>query len=313
MLDLLLRAWLHHAAKEQIYGAIHEEFSRQSQHRENAAAGLPPRCDVGVVFNEESELVGLLDVVEGAVRVDAAGKKFWTGGLAGRGVVLAAAGRGADRVRAITAAVRDGHRPAWIIRAGFAQALQANLKSGDVVLAHDGAQSPDQQFQPSFLADASRGGSTNKSRVHVGKLLDVDATALAPAKREQLGAEHDALATMPAATAAADVCPPQQVGHLTLGVIAWGLRDAPPKELANVRRQKSAAGQLGAIIGGLLDRPGATQKLLQQHQASLLAADSLARVLKAIIAVLPVPESPPADSPPRLPAPPESLPPPSSA
>ncbi|HOM16150.1 MAG TPA: hypothetical protein PLQ00_02420, partial [Thermoguttaceae bacterium] len=93
-----------------------------------------PGCDVGVVFALENESGGLEDLLQETTRWQGDGFLAIAGRLQERRVVIVRSGAGQAAAAHATEALLDGHRPRWVISAGFAGALQPELQRYDLVL-----------------------------------------------------------------------------------------------------------------------------------------------------------------------------------
>jgi nucleoside phosphorylase len=294
----LLRAWIANAAKEQVLSAVQKEITRRLTEAESQESAERQTCDVGVVFADERELVGLLDLLDDAVKVEGKGFCVWKGSLGQRRIVLAcgsATQAGAARdavVRATEAAIR-GHRPSCVISAGFAEALAPQLRKGDIVvgisLAATEGGNPAEGFRsPGDVFPAV--GAVEKG-VHVGRMLCVEGGAISPEKRGELGKRHDALAADRHSRAVAKICAEAGVPCLGVYVVTSELSDQPPRAAKRSGGRKSAMRSFGAFVGALLDEPGSLKRMYQEKESSLIAADALAKFIAGLL------REPPADPP----------------
>ena len=92
-------------------------------------------CRYGVVFALSIESGCLEDLLQRATTTRGHGFRVRCGELAGGPLAIVQSGPGRDRAARATHALIDGHRPGVVISAGFAGALDATLRRGDIVAA----------------------------------------------------------------------------------------------------------------------------------------------------------------------------------
>ncbi len=136
---LLLRNWLQQTAREKLRETVVESVRREAGSAQPEPAGKepaePPPCHAGVVFALSNESGGLEDLLAGVVATRGEGFAVKQGGLGGRGVVLIESGAGLVAAQRATEALIAGHRPSWVLAAGFAGGLSASVKRYDIVMA----------------------------------------------------------------------------------------------------------------------------------------------------------------------------------
>src|SRR5262245_12422813 len=140
MFQYFLRKWLMNAAAQKVREAAAQSAAEKGADA-RPAAELDPRvdakpvCHVGIVFAMPIEVAALVDQMAGVIRIEAPNFKAREGGLRGKRLLAVDAGVGAAAARKATAALIDGHKPRWVISAGFAGAVSDRLKQGDILLA----------------------------------------------------------------------------------------------------------------------------------------------------------------------------------
>ena len=87
--------------------------------RPRARAPRTTPADVGVVAALSMEVGYLIDRLEQVRRYAGPRRTIIEGECAGKVVALIVGGHGAEAARAATRALIEGHRPAWIVSAGF--------------------------------------------------------------------------------------------------------------------------------------------------------------------------------------------------
>src|SRR4051794_13084746 len=100
-----------------------------------APAPAPVPVDVGVVAAMSIEVGFLVDRLSKVRKYAGPRPTVIEGECAGKVVALVVAGLGREAARAGARILLDGHRPRWIVSAGFAGALDLELRRNDVVLA----------------------------------------------------------------------------------------------------------------------------------------------------------------------------------
>jgi adenosylhomocysteine nucleosidase len=284
MLDVLLRAWLQNAAKRKLYEAA------SNAAREQMAGGEAPRqeqparqraCDVGLVFASAAEAVGMQDRLEGAIATQAAGLKFMQGALRGRHMALIVAGQGREAVVAATHTLIAGHQPRWIISAGFASALRAGVKPGDIVMADELIDPAGQRLSLDLKVPPEALAAT--PHLHVGRVLTLDRPPRGAAEKSALGETHGALAGDALSFFVAEACREEKALLLVIDLIQEAVDDEAPADLRRLNRKRSAAGRLGAALGALVNRPSVAKDYLKQKESALVGADRLAKFLEGVI------------------------------
>lgn len=279
-----LRNWLRNTAGQKIRHTVAEVADRQI--RPGAEIGRDPPPDpapprVGIVFALKSEAGGLEDLLEDMVTVRGRGFLIRQGSLKGRRIVLAVSGVGRQRAAKATEALIDGHRPQWVVSAGFAGALKPALRPQDIVVADrlfDVAGRDltiDVEPWPGALADAPG--------VHRGGLLTADSLVRLPKQKRGLGGKFDALAVDMESFAVAEQCRRRGVRFLALRVIYDALDDELPTEIEGLLAQRTSPARLGAALGAIWRRPASLKDLWRLQENALLSADRLGRALAGVI------------------------------
>lgn len=252
----------------------------EQQKSEKAVAG----CDVGVVFALESESGGLEDLLKETGRWRGDGFTAIAGRLEDRLVVMVRSGAGLAAAAHATEALLDGHRPRWVISAGFAGALQPQLQRYDLVLPEavirpDG---PRLELSPPshWLAQTAFGS------IHQGLLVSVEHLASSPKEKRSLGEKYGALAVDMETFGVVEVCQRRAVPVVAVRIIIDQVDEQLPPEVRGLLKQKTAAARLGAALGALWHRPSSWKDLYRLKEQALLASDRLARFLAWAIAKL---------------------------
>jgi adenosylhomocysteine nucleosidase len=277
----LLRNWLQQQAKAKIYEAAADAQRKQSG--AEGPAGPPPPCDVGLVFALGIEQGGLEDLLGGVVVTQGTDFVARQGSLKGRNVVLIEAGVGPLAAARGTQALLAGHRPAWVISAGFSGALDPRLKRGDIVMADSITDGEGHRLSIDFKispeAAATRG-------LHVGRLLTVDRIVRLPEEKRALGQRHEALAVDMESWAVGEVCRQAKTRFMAVRIVSDAVDDELPADIERLAAQKSNAARLGAAAGAIFRRPSSIKDMLKLKEDALVAGDRLAKFLSGVIVQL---------------------------
>lgn len=245
----------------------------------------PEVCHVGLVFAMGIEAGGLIDQLSGVIRIDGANFVAREGGLEGKRLVVVESGVGATAAASAATALIQGHKPRWIISAGFAGGLDDRLQQGDILMANEIVDleghrlTIDLKFDPQALQ--------NMRHLHVGRLLTVDSVVGDIEEKRALGQRQGALAVDMESIAVADVCRQEQVRCLSIRVISDAVDQVLPKDLDYLVKRKTLAGRIGAAAGAAVRRPSSIKDMWQLKEDALVASDRLAKFLAGIIGQLP--------------------------
>ncbi len=199
------------------------------------------------------------------------------GELEGRLVVVLASGVGRESARRGVEHLIDGHRPRWIVSAGYAGALDPDLNRNDLVapraLVDDaGAE---------IVLDSSPFEAVPTVRI-ISRLLLVDRVIGDASEKAELRRRHQSDAIDMETFAAAEVARARRVPFLSLRVVSDDARtDLPPE----IGRMLNASGsyRVGAALRALWGRPSAIKDFWNLHAHGMEAADRLADGLQVLI------------------------------
>ncbi len=286
----LVRNWLLGAARQRMREATTQAAGAAAEQAQAAQPkdppGPPPRpvCHVGLVFALSIETGGLVDRLAGAIMTEGSGFVAREGGLHGRRLVLIESGAGRPAAARATEALIQGHRPQWVVSAGFAGALDDRLHQGDIVMADQIVDMADRLLDIDFKLDRESLAATR--HLHVGRLLTADRVIRDPQEKRALGQRHAALAVDMESMAVAEVCRNEKIRFLAVRVISDSVDRALPQDIDNLVKQKSTAGRLGAAAGALLRRPSSIKDMWQLKEDSLVASERLANFLSGVVGQL---------------------------
>ncbi len=286
-----LQRWLRTLAEQKIRETVVEAAREKLAAQAEAAAGPRPPCDVGVLFALASEAGGLEDLLADVVRIKGHGFAVCQGQLKGRQVGIAVSGAGRTRAAQAAEVFLAGHRPGWLISAGFCGGLSPELPRHAIVLAGSLLDGQGNRLE----VDLGRldPGLVARQGVHVGPVLQVEQVIRRPAEKRAAGEAHGALAADLESLAVADVCRGLNVPFLAVRAVSDAVDDELPREVEKLLRQKSRTAQFGAALGAILDRPGSFKEMVRLHANALAASDRLAGFLAAVIEhLVPLPPAP---------------------
>jgi adenosylhomocysteine nucleosidase len=286
MWQMLLRNWLMGTAREKLREAATQAAGGATNDPRTAAEQGPPQtepavCHVGLVFALGIEAGGLIDRLSGVIMTEGAGFVAREGGLQGRRLVVVESGVGCPAAARATQALIVGHRPQWIISAGFAGGLHESLAVGDLLLADQIIDTGDRQLTIDFKLD--RANVDSMRHLHVGRLLTADHILCDPAEKRAFGRRYGALAVDLETMAVAEVCRSEKVRFLSVRVISDTVDRQLPRDIDRLVKKNTMAGRLGSVAGAIIRRPSSIKDMWQLKEDALVASDRLATFLTGII------------------------------
>lgn len=254
----------------------------QAAPRAAVPALAPGPADVGIVAALEIEVGYLLDRLRRVREYSGPGHRVLEGECEGKLVAVTLTGPGQAPARRGAQLLLDGHRPRWLVSAGFAGALDPELKRGALFLASEvcdpsGATWPvDLSNVPAFLNNCSRSG----------RLLTVDHIIRTAAEKAELRIRHNADAVDMETAAIARICQERSVRFLSLRAISDEAgADLPPEILSILG--STGGYRLGAAFGAIWRRPSSLKDLWALRNSAHEAADRLATALVHVLPQLP--------------------------
>ena len=257
------------------------EDGPQAATAERTPPGKPLTCHVGLVFALGIESTGLVDRMAGVIRISGAGFVGREGGLHGRRVVAIEAGVGRKAAERGAHALIAGHKPQWVISAGFAGGLDERLQMGDIVLADRVADLAGRELEIEVNVDAATQAAN--PRLHVGRLITVDHVIHDAKEKEQLGRERQAIAVDMESMAVAEVCRQEKVPFMAVRVISDPVSRNLPRDIDYLVKRQSTAGRLGAATRAVLHRPSSVKDMWQLREDALRASGKLGSFLAGVI------------------------------
>lgn len=250
----------------------------------------PQLSDVAIVFGSAIEADALSARMSNKRSIHAPHFRLRQGFISGRRMLLMEAGYGRKAAERATEALIAGHKPPWVISAGFASALTEKVRRGEILMATSVCNEAGDRLGIDLRMSEDEAART--PGLQLGRLLTVDSPVSSPESRRALGAKFEADALDEETWSVADVCRKQNVRFLAVRVITTSVGDEVPREVGALLRRRTLPGKLGAMTGALLRRPGSIKELFQARERALAASERLAAFLTGVIPQL-LGETPP--------------------
>jgi adenosylhomocysteine nucleosidase len=245
-------------------------------------APAPIPCDVGVVAATPIEVAPLLARFTNVRKY--AGPRFTVieGECAGKVVAVVLTGMGRARAQRGAELLLDGHRPRWIVSAGFGGALDPDLRRNEIVIPQEVVNLEGRRF----AIDLAVPPEAESQGLRTGTLLTVDEFVRKASEKAELRQKFAADIVDMESSAIAALCGDRGVRFLAVRVVSdeAGV-DLPPEILAIVG--PSGGLRLGATMGALWKRPSSVKDLLVLRQHATEAANRLAVFLAGTFPRLP--------------------------
>ena len=184
----------------------------------------PEPADVGLVAALPMEVEALLGAFGKVRKFQGPRHKVIEGVCGGKVVALVLVGMGREAARRGTRLLLDGHRPRWIISAGFGGALDPSLRRNDVVLPTEVLDDDGRSFALGVGVPGDAKG------FRAGRLATVDKILRTAAEKAELRARTGADVVDMETAGVAEVCVDRGVRMLSIRVISdeAGV-DLPPR------------------------------------------------------------------------------------
>ena len=223
----------------------------------------------------------LIDRLRRIRKYHAASMPVIEGELDGKIVAIAIGGMGRDSARRAAGILLDGHRPSWVVSAGFAGALNPALSRNDLALPAEVIDPEGQGFP------VERPPAIGNSVRHVeGRLLTVDRIVVDSAAKQELRRTTGADLVDMESSAVAAVCAQRRVRFLPVRIVSDDARTDLPSEVTSLMT-KSGSYRIGAALRAVWNRPSSLKDFWTLHEQALEAADRLARFVARCMGELP--------------------------
>jgi adenosylhomocysteine nucleosidase len=241
----------------------------------------PIPADVGIVAALPIEVGDLIDGLKKVWKYHAVKVPVIEGEHQGRIVAVAVGGAGRAAARRAAELLISGHRPRWIVSAGFAGGINPALARNQLVLAHE-VFDCEGICQPIEVPPQVAEQVSHKT----GRLLTLDQPVLRSTQKQDLGKVHQADLIDMETSAVAAVCREKGVRFLSIRVISDdAYNDLPPEVGALLAR--SGGYQFGAVMRALWNRPGSIRDFWRLYERAVEAAASLAQGVRRCLDNLP--------------------------
>jgi adenosylhomocysteine nucleosidase len=258
------------------------ERSDSLLYSEGRLAPPPAPADVAIVAAMPIEVGYLVDSLRRVRKYRSATVRVTEGECANKIVALAVAGIGRAAARSAAELLVAGHRPRWIISAGFAGGLNPKLARNDLVLAREVIDLEGHRF-PVDLSESLAAGVAHET----GRLLTVDRLVLTPDEKQELHRSSDADLLDMESSAVAALCDEKRVRFLSARVLSDTAGEELPREIATLL-SRSGSYRAGAALRALWQRPSRLKEFWVLHERALEAAERLAKFVTRCLEDLPV-------------------------
>lgn len=244
-------------------------------------------CDIGFVFAHSSEQGCTEDLLGELQYFEADGLPIRLGTLHGRRIAIATSGPGRAAAAEACRTLIAGHRPQWLISAGFCGGLVPQLRRNDIVAATSFfVPTPQPEVLLPELARALSAGVP--APAHQGRLVTVDHIVAQSNEKRALGEATGALACEMESDAVVAACRERGVACLVLRVVSDPVDEELPADLEPLLQKQSTARLFGSVVGTLWRRPASAKDMFRLKEAALIAGDTLAKYLSEVVAKLPL-------------------------
>jgi adenosylhomocysteine nucleosidase len=230
--------------------------------------------DVGIVAALPMEVGPFLKRFTDIRKYAARGQTIVEGHVAGKLVALVETGIGRARAQRGAERLIDGHRPRWILSAGFAGALDPAVARNSVLMPLEVTNPEGHRFPTEWPAQVGLPSGASRR----GRLLTVDEVILRAEQKARLRQEHDADLVDMETSAVAALCLERSVRFASVRVVSDDASADLPPEILTIMGE-SGSYRLGAALGAIWRRPSSLKDMLALRDQAIEAADRLAATL----------------------------------
>ncbi|GAB4127231.1 phosphorylase family protein [Thermopirellula anaerolimosa] len=286
-----IRSQIQATAGEALRQALSESLHGPDRETDQAGPGdgrqtVPEfSARVGIVVALPSEADPLRRRMENPIELAGDGFSVSTGRIGGCSTAIIRAGPGAESARRAASALLIGHRPRYVLAAGFAGGLVPDLRRYDIllpdVLLDDSGKKLrlDTPRAPGEERPTSDGARMWKT----GPLLTVPRVVREPEEKRRLADDFGAWAVDMETFAVAEVCRAAKVPMLAVRVISDTCEDRLSKEVEYLLAKRHVAQQVGFVAGAVLRRWATIKELWRLYEYSVKAGDRLADFLVSVL------------------------------
>jgi len=248
---------------------------------ERGVAPPPVPADVGIVAALPIEVEDLIHGLKKVWKYQSAAVPVIEGEYGGKIVAVATGGPGRRAARRAAEVLLIGHRPRWIISAGFAGALNPAFARNDLIL-------PDEVIDRHggrHLVD--RPPAVGAGCPHAtGRLLTLDQPVLSAEEKKELRRTFEADLVDMETSAVAAVCNEKLVRFLSIRVISDDAHGDLPREVATLL-SRTGSYRVGAAMRAVWRRPSSLKDFWALYEHALEAAGRLAQFVARCLDDLP--------------------------
>jgi len=248
---------------------------------ERGLAPPPVAADVGIVAALPIEVSDVIDGLKKVRKYQSATVPVIEGEYGGKIVAVAIGGPGRPAARHAAELLISGHRPRWIISAGFAGALNPAFARNDLIL-------PDEVIDQQGLRHVvDQPPALMAGYPHArGRLLTLDHLVVRSQEKEELRRTFEADLIDMETSAVAAVCNEKLVRFLSIRVISDDAHGDLPREVASLLSRPGSY-RLGAAMRAVWRRPSSLKDFWTLYERALAAAGRLARSVERCLDELP--------------------------
>ena len=248
---------------------------------ERGMAPAPVPADVGIVAAMPMEVSDFINGLKKVWKYQSVAVPVIEGEHAGKIIAVAVAGMGQAAARRAADVLIAGHRPRWLISAGFAGALNPAYARNDLIVAREVID----QGGSSFLVDSppEMGASVRHAK---GRLITVDRVVMRAADKAEMHRLHQADLVDMESLAVAAVCHEKPVRFLSIRVISDDAHHDLPHEVASIMNP-SGVYRVGATLRSVWRRPSSVKDFWRLYEHSIEAADRLSKFIIRCVDDLP--------------------------
>jgi len=248
---------------------------------ERGMAPAPVPADVAIVAALPIEIDDVIQGLKSVRKYQSAASPVVEGEYGGKIVAVAIGGPGQRAARRAAELLLIGHRPRWMISAGFAGSLNPAFARNDLVL-------PDELIDgQSFRQAVSKPpGLAARRPHHTGRLLTVNQAVTSRQERDELRQIYAADSVDMETAAVAALCQEKAVRFLSIRVISDDAHAELPREVATMLH-RSGSYRVGAALRAVWQRPSSLKDFWRLYEHALEAAGRLAQFVFRCLDELP--------------------------
>ena len=255
-----------------------------SERSAKGVASAPLAADVGVVAALSIEVGHFLDRLANVRKYAGPEHTIIEGELDGKIVAVIVGGMGRIAARQAADLLIAGHRPRWIVSAGFGGALDPHLRRFDLIMPNVIEDLDGHRFHVDVSIPDDH-DHREGSRLLTGSLVTIDSIAATAVEKSMLRHKIGATIVDMETSAVAAVCTERGLKFLAIRVVSdTASEDLPPEVVKLMTR--SGGYLVGSALRSIWNRPSSLKDFWNLHQSAQEAADKLAEMLVSAIARL---------------------------